>query len=203
MLAPRSDFLWHRILLHGQLQLVRSELNDLCQSRPCLACAADLTAFEQHLQEFTQQLHALLVANALQDSALSPAMQQATGRLLASWPQRLKHQGWRPVSLRFAQGPAVVVCFAYYSRSKPRWGQRCPGCFPAVLLLGICDHCSPSLAGDLARLTSLLGSFQEARDLMRQRGISLSVNSLRRVVYHYAQRVRRAKRRPSCFREKA
>jgi hypothetical protein len=199
MLAPRSDFLWHRILLHGQLQLVRSELDDLCQSCPCLATPADLAAFEQRLQQLTQQLHALLVASAVQACALSDQLRQATHHLLASFPKPLKNQGWRPVCLHFALGPEVVVFLPYYSRSKAHHNQRCKGCFPALLLLGIYDHCSPALASDLAQLTAFLASFQEARHLLRQRGVCLSVNRLRRVVYHYAQRVRLAQTKAKMF----
>jgi hypothetical protein len=55
------------------------------------------------------------------------------------------------------------------------------------------------LAGDLAQLTALLGSFQEARLLLRSRGLSLSVNRLRRVVYHYASRVRLAQQTARLF----
>ena len=192
MLAPRSDFLWHRILLHGQLQLVGSELHDFCQSCPCLATPASLTAFEQRLQQLTQQLHALLAAKAVQDSVLSGPLRQATHNLLASFSKPLKNQGWRPVCLRFALGPEVVVYLPYYSRSKVHLAKRGNGCFPALLLLGIYDRCSPALASDLVQLTAFLSSFQEARLLLRQRGICLSVNRLRRVVYHYARRVRQA-----------
>ena len=193
MLAPRSDFLWHRIRLQGQLQLVRDELDALCQHCPCLGGAADLAAFEQRLQELTQQLHAWCAALAVQNAALSAPVRAATRLLVAAaGAKRLKNQGWRPVALRFALGPEVVVFLPYYSRSRACPGQRCHGCFPTLLLLGIGDHCSPSLAGDLARLTALLGSFQETRSLLQQRGISLSVNKLRSVVYHYARRVRRA-----------
>lgn len=192
MLAPRSDFLWHRILLHGRLQLVRSELDDLCQSLACLGGAADLVAFEQRIGQLTQQLHALLAAIAVQTEVCSPRFREATALLVAALPSRLKNQGWRPVSLRFAVGPQVVVFLPYYSRSKVCTAKPCKACFPALLLLGICDHCSPSLAGDVASLTALLGSFQETRSLLRQRGIYLSVNKLRSVVYHYAQRVRLA-----------
>jgi len=46
----------------------------------------------------------------------------------------------------------------------------------------------------LTRLVALPGSFREARSLLAQRGIALSVNSLRKVAYHYAQRVRLAQR---------
>jgi hypothetical protein len=192
MLAPRSDFLWHRILLNGQLQLVRSELDELCRCCPCLTTAAELIDFEQRIQQLTQKMHALLAANAVQSAALSGPRRQATHHLLASLAKPLKNQGWRPVCLRFAQGPEVVVYLPYYSRSKAQSNHRGKGCFPTLLLLGIYDHCSPALASDLAQLTALLGSFQEARLLLRQRGVCLSANRLRRVVYHYARRVRLA-----------
>lgn len=199
MLAPRSGFLWHRILLHGQVQLLRDQLDELCKSCPCLGSAAELAAFEQRIQDLTQRLHALLAAVAVQTSALSPQLRQATRRLLASCSKPLKNQGWRRVTLHFAQGPAVVVFLPYYSRSKAQQGQRCKGCFPTLLLLGIYDHCSPALAGEMVQLASLLGSFAEVRPLLRQRGISLCVNTLRKVVYHYARRVRLAQKSATTF----
>jgi hypothetical protein len=192
MLAPRSDFLWHRILLHGQLQLVRDQLDELCRCCPPLTSAADLTAFEQRIQDLTQRLHALVAANAVQAAALSPQSRQDTRHLLTTLARPLKNQGWRAVWLNFAQGPEVVVFLPYYSRSKALPGKRAKGCFPALLLLGIYDHSSPSLAADLAQLAALMGSFQEARLLLLLRGVCLSVNRLRRIVYHYARRVRLA-----------
>jgi hypothetical protein len=193
MLAPRSGSLWHRILLHGQLQLARFELDALANPPP-LACPADLRAFEQRLHEGCDRLHALLAAKAVLDSLDSKPFRQATALLLAPYPKRLKHQGSRPVTLHFARGPAVVVFLPYYSRSRASPALRGKGCFPALVILGIYDHCSPSLASDLTQLTSLLGSFQEVQPLLRQRGICLSTNPLRGVVYHYARRVRLAQK---------
>src|SRR5690348_886732 len=135
MLAPRSDFLWHRIRLHGQLQLVRAQLDELCRSCPCLSTAAELIAFEQRLQELTQQLHALLTANAVQAAALSGQLRTATHALLASVGNPLKNQGWRPVTLRFAAGPQVAVLLPYYSRSRAHANRPSKGCFPVLLLL--------------------------------------------------------------------
>jgi hypothetical protein len=192
MLAPRSDFLWHRILLNGQLQLVRAELDELCSSCPTLTTPADLSAFEQHLQQLTQQLHALLAANAVQSAALFGPLRTAARHLIASFAKPMKNQGWRRVSLRFAVGPEVVVFLPYFSRSSTHHHKRQKGCFPVLLLLGIYDHCSPALAGDMAQLSALLGSFEETRLLLHKRGVGLSVNRLRRVVYHYARRVRLA-----------
>lgn len=194
MLAPRSDFLWHRILLHGQIQLLRAELDQFSRTPYPLRSPADLIALEKTIQDVNQQLHALLAAAAVMDSATSPHLREATRRLLRAYPKPLKNQGRRPVTLRFAQGPPVVIYLPYYSRSKAASGLRCKGCFPALLLLGILDHCSPALTRDLTGLVALLGSFTEARSLLVQRGISLSVNSLRKIAYHCAQRVRNAQR---------
>jgi hypothetical protein len=199
MLVPRSGSLWHRILLHGQIQLVRAELDDLCQGCPSLSNPADLLAFEQRIQTLTQRLHALLAARAVQDSLDSPQLRQATRLLLRSYPKPLKHQGPRPVTLHFSHGPAVVVWLPYYTRGRTRTGRRSKGCFPTLVLLGIYDRCSPSLASDLAQLAALLGSFREAQALLRQRGIALSVNTLRMIAYQYAQRVRAAQQAKKLF----
>jgi hypothetical protein len=192
MLAPRSDPSWNRIQLCGQIQLVREQLNDLCQSCVGLKTAADLTAFEQRLQGLTQQLHSLVVANTVQSNAISGQLRQATLTLIASLGKPMKNQGWRPVDLRFAMGPSVVVFLPYFSRSKATANKPDKGCFPILLLLGIYDHCSPTLASEVTQLAALLSSFQETRLLLRQRGVCLSVNHLRRLVYGYAQRVRLA-----------
>jgi hypothetical protein len=199
MLAPRSGFLWHRILLHGQIQRLRAELDELGQRCPVLRTPADLMAFEQRLQTLTQRLHALLAAQVLQTSLDSPQLRQATRLLLSSYPKRLKNQGLRPVPLHLAQGPAVVVWLPYYSRGRTRGGQRSQGCYPSLLLLGISNHCSPSLASDLAGLAALLGSFREAQTLLGQRGICFSVNTVRTIAYQYAGRVRAAQQAKKRF----
>jgi len=186
--------LWHRIRLHNQMQLLRADLDDLCNHSAALASPADLVDFEHRLRDLTAALHAVLAAQAVQNSLDSAPLRHATRLLRQASPQPLKHQGWRPVTLHFAQGPAVELCLPYYSRSKPVCGRRGKGCFPALVVLGIHDRCSAALASDLVQLTALLGSFAEARLLLRQRGVRLCVNTLRRIVYHYAQRVRVAQK---------
>jgi hypothetical protein len=86
----------------------------------------------------------------------------------------------------------VPIFVAYYSRGQHRSGKRCKGFYPALLLLGLHDHCSPLLASEAGQLVALLGSFVEAQRLLKQRGCLLSVNTLRRVTYRYAARARLA-----------
>jgi hypothetical protein len=135
-------------------------------------------------------LHAALAAKAVQDAVLSADCGQAVRNLLSSYPKRFKNQGLRPITLRFAQGPPVVVVAAYYTRGNGPAGSLPKGFFPALLLLGIHEHCSPSLASAAGQLVALLGSFREAQRLLQQRGCLLSVNTLRRVTYRYAARAR-------------
>jgi hypothetical protein len=194
MLLPRSGLAVNRIFIYGQIQRAQEDLAELAGQPPLLPTPAQLMGFEQRLRELTQRLHALVCANAVQESVLAPALQQAMHGLLHAYPKRFKNQGLRPVRLRFAEGPAVVVFVAYYSRGQGRSGKRSKGLFPALLLLGIHDRCSPSLASEAGQLVALLGSFAEARRLLQWRGCSMSINTLRRVAYHYTARARLAQK---------
>jgi len=201
MLLPRSGLALNRIVLHGQIQLTQEDLANLAHQTPSLNSPADLKAFEQQVQQQTQRLHALLTAKAVQEAVLAPTMSQAVRTFLHASPKRFKNQGLRPVTLRFAQGPAVAVFVAYYSRGQARSSKRSPGLFPALLLLGIHDRCSPSLASEAGQLVALLGSFAEARRLLKQRGCSMSVNTLRRVAYRYTARARLAQKAHKALRQ--
>jgi hypothetical protein len=194
MLLPRTGPWLNRIFLHGQIQRAQEDFARFACHSPALNTPADLVAYEQQLGQLNQQLHALLAARAVQDAVLSPSVGSAVRVLLSYCPQRCKNQGLRPVTLRFAHGPPVVVFAAYHSRGQGRAGSAPKGLFPALVLLGIHDHCSPLLASEAGQLVALLGSFAEAQRLLKQRGCSLSVNTLRRVTYQYVARVRLAQK---------
>jgi hypothetical protein len=192
MLLPRSDLEVNRIFLYGQIQLVQEDLAELIRQPPPLTTPAHFMAYEQRFRGLTQRLHALSCAKAVQENVLAPALRQAVHTLLHAYPKRFKNQGLRPVTLRFAEGPPVVVFAAYYSRGQPRSGKRSKGLYPALLLLGIHDRCSPALASEAGQLVALLGSFAEAQRLLKWRGCSMAINTLRRMAYHYTARVRLA-----------
>lgn len=194
MLLPRSGLAVNRIFLHGQIQLAQEDLAEVAAQPPLLTTPAQFMAFEQLLRQRAQRLHALTCAKAVQESVLAPALRQAVHGLLRAYPKRFKHQGLRSVRLRFAEGPVVVVCAAYYSRGHGRSGKRSKGLFPALLLLGIHDRCSPALASEAGQLVALLGSFAEAQRLLKRRGCLMAINTLRRLVYHYTARARLAQK---------
>ena len=194
MLLPRSDRECHRIFLYSEIQRAQEELADFARRPHPLNSAHDLIVFEEKLQQLTQRLHALLAAKAVQDALLADSMRSHVRKLLQTSPKKFKDQGWRPVTLRFAHGESVVVFAVYYSRGQNRSGKRCKGFYPGLLVLGIHDHCSPSLASDVGQLVALLGSFAEAERLLKQRGCHLCVNTLRRIAYRYCERARLAQK---------
>jgi hypothetical protein len=59
-----------------------------------------------------------------------------------------------------------------------------------LVLLGIYDRCTPALAADISLLAAMLGSLEEAREVLAQRGVELDIKTLRLIAYRYAARAR-------------
>jgi hypothetical protein len=58
-----------------------------------------------------------------------------------------------------------------------------------LLLVGVYDHCTPSLASEIGVLVSLT-SLEEARLLLHERGVVLNIKTIRAIAYQMAGRVR-------------
>lgn len=59
-----------------------------------------------------------------------------------------------------------------------------------MVLLGVCDRCSPTLASEVAQLATALSSFEDAQARLRQMGVAMSIRRIATVSYHFAQRAR-------------
>jgi hypothetical protein len=79
----------------------------------------------------------------------------------------------------------------YYRRKgQRRRGKRYAGLYAGLVLLGIYDRCTPALAAEVSLLAAMLGSLDEARDVLAQRGVDLDIKTLRLIAYRYAARAR-------------
>ena len=58
------------------------------------------------------------------------------------------------------------------------------------MLLGICDRCTPALAAEVSRLSAMVGSWDEAQDVLGKRGVELDATTVRLIAYRYAVRAR-------------
>ena len=75
---------------------------------------------------------------------------------------------------------------------------RLPGLYPALVVLGIYDRCTPKLASDASRAVAMLSSLAEAQAQLRSEGIALDIKTLRSTAYRYAARARAAQQSAAC-----
>ena len=154
--------------------------------------AAELTALEQQVTQLTDHLARLLVAEALQQTVDDPQTHQHARSLIQGAGTTIKNQGKRPVTVRTMRGP-VVLRATYYCRNCDRV-KTSKGLYPALRLLSIESGCTVSLASEVSKLVAVLGSLEEVESLLAERGMGLSINTIRAIAYRFAAHARAVQR---------
>jgi hypothetical protein len=164
------------------------------QQRPKLATNPDdLEALERDIRHHTDRLGSLLVGHHLQASLDSEALQVEQDLLVRQWPKPLQNDGKVTVWVRTAQGMAVPVRVTYYRRKGARRaGKRYAGVYAGLVLLGVYDRCTPTLAAEVSLLAAMLGSLDDARDVLADQGVHLNSKTLRQIASRYSARARLA-----------
>ena len=151
----------------------------------------DLEALECEIRQRTDHLGSLLVGAHLQQALDSTALQGEQERLVRQWPKPLKNDGKVKVWVRTAQRLAVPVWVTYYRRKgQRRAGKRYAGVAAGLVLLGIYDHCTPTLASEVSLLAAMLGSLDEVQNVLAERGMALDTKTVWLIAYCYAARAR-------------
>src|SRR2546426_894179 len=173
------------------IQEVLDELHQM-QQIPRLGTSPDaLEALEREIRQRTDRLGSLLVGHHLQHALDSAALQAEQAQFVHQWPTPLKNDGKVEVRVRTAQGLAVPVRVTYYRRKgQRRAGKRSAGVYAGLVLLGIYDRCTPALASEVSLLAAMLGSLDEAQDVLADRGVALDTKTIRLIAYRYAARAR-------------
>src|SRR6266481_1702816 len=173
---------------------IQEVLNELCQMQqtPRLVTSPEeLETLEREIRQRTDRLGSLLVGHHLQQALDSAALQALQEQLVSQWPKPLKNDGKVQVLIRTAQGLAVSVWVTYYRRKgQRRAGKRHAGVYAGLVILGIYDRCTPALAAEVSLLAAMLGSLQEAQDVLAGRGVDLDIKTVRTIAYRYAARAR-------------
>ena len=146
---PESDYA-------RQIQEVLDALYQMQQTPQLVTSPAELEALECAIRQHTDRLGSLLVGHHMQQSLESAALQIEQDVLVSHWPKALKNDGKVTVTLRTAQGHDVQVSVTYYRRTGPRRaGKRYAGVYAGLLLLGISDRCTPTLAAAVSLLAAM------------------------------------------------
>jgi len=160
---------------------------------PEVRCAADLAAAEREDARLCDELHAALMAELTQAALDKPALQEQAQMLARSAPKRLKAAGEREVHVQFQRGPEAPLRAVSYRRRPGDAFHREKGLFPAFVLLGLDEHCSPAAAAQMARSACAVASLEEAAAWLRDgAGLQIDIKTLRRVTRRLGQRARAA-----------
>ena len=134
----------------------------------------------------------------LQRAVGSAAVGDAASALVRHLPRRMRSDGLETVNVRTSRGTTVPVTTPYYREKHARRAKRRPGLYPALVVLGIYDRCTPKLASDASRAVAMHSSLAEAQAQLRSDGIALDIKTLRSTAYRYAARARAAQQSAAC-----
>ena len=100
----------------------------------------------------------------LQRAVCSAAVGDAASALVRHLPRRMWSDGLETVNVRTSRGTTVPVTTPYYREKHARRAKRRPGLYPALVVLGIYDRCTPKLASDASRAVAM-GARQESEEV--------------------------------------
>jgi len=183
----------------NRLAEIQAEIQEVQQQIDLSRCAcrlirnaAELTVLEQEITRLTDRLAKLLIAETLQKAADDQQTeQQARSRFQGAGVQ-LKNQGRRDVTIRTARG-SLTIRVTYYSRNCDRSREH-KGLFPMLRVWGVDDGCTLGLASEVSRLVAVLASLEEVEQLLKERGLGLSINTIRQIAYRFAAKARAIQR---------
>src|SRR6266704_1814209 len=182
--SQNTDYIKH-------IQEVLDELHQMQQIPRLVTSPEALEALEREIRQRTDRLCSLLVGHHLQHALDSAALQAEQAQLVSQWPKPLKNDGKVEVRIRTAQGDTMPVRVSYDRRKgRKRGAKRSAGVYAGLVMLGIYDRCTPGLVAEVSLLAAMLGSLQEAKDVLANRGVELDTKAVRRIAYRYAARAR-------------
>lgn len=176
--------------LGRQLQETKAEFDRWLAAAGTPANATEVIQRERDGKALTDRLQALATAVQLQRALGSPAVHEQERKLAKASPKKMKDFGYRPVTVHFLGGCEVEVMARYWCRSQAA-REKGKGSYFGLVLLGVCDRCTPALASEVSQLAAALSSFEDAQARLRQMGVEMSVRRIATIAYHFAQRARR------------
>ena len=179
--------------LEAEAREVVRQIQELSESFD-LFSASDHVKFEQQMGKLGRKLTSLRQGMALIRAVNSAEMRRREREFVKGLPKRFHSQGLRQYVVDLPGGVSVKLSVTYYHRCKcltvmTRLGRR--GLFPMLLLLGIAGRFTPQTRQRMAKAAALLGSYEEAVEMLAEDGICISVNQLRAVTAGMGQMLKR------------
>jgi hypothetical protein len=176
---------------------VERQIQEIVEMR-IVTSAAEHAQLERELAELHTRLRSLRHALVLLRSVNSSRLRESERRFVRALPQKFHSQGVRHKTVDLPGGVSVTLHVTYYHRSRtPQNVAQKPrrGMFPRLLLLGISEGLTPAVRSRMAKSAALLGSFEEAAEMLAEEGLQVSVNRLRHVTAGMGRMLSRLTRR--------
>ena len=170
--------------LEAEASEVQNQIDELVKSCGQMV-AADFQKFGAEMTRLHQRLAGLREGMGLLKLAGSAKMQAQAAKLAKSQPKTFHSQGTRPKTLQLTGGVTVTLDITYYHRfhcpekSKNKKANR--GMFPMLILLGIANGFTAGVRQRMMKCAALLGSYEEAVQMLADEGIKICVNTLQKV----------------------
>lgn len=168
--------------LEAEARKVDREIQELTETS--VVTAAEHAQVERQLAELHTKLRSLRHGMLLIRSVNSRGMRERQRRFVEALPHKFHSQGVRDKTVELPGGVTVTLHITYYHRSKDPAKARKKsrrGLYPMLMLLGISEGFTPAVRSRMAKAAALLGSFEEAAEMLAGEGIRVSVNRLRKV----------------------
>lgn len=173
-----------------ELQETRADFSRRVAEQYVPTAVTEVIERERSIKALTDRIQALSMALELQRALGSPAIHEQERQLAKGSPKKMKDFGYRSVRVQFLGGQEIELMARYWCRNESAF-TKSKGCYYGLVLLGVCDRCSPQLASEVAQLAAALSSFEDAQARLRQMGIEMSIRRIATVAYHFSERARR------------
>ncbi len=173
-----------------QIDRALEKIRDLIESKASIKDSQDFEAVENDIHQATDQLGALITGLKLQEAVDSQEVENQCYEISRAAPHKMKNQGSREFKIQTTRGKCVKVVLSYYSRNclKGRKKKNRPGLVPAFIVFGIYDHLTPGLVSDIASFSVICSSFEETSQILKNRGVPIGTNKIRKITYRFARR---------------
>jgi len=170
--------------LEAEASEVQNQIDQLVKSCGQML-AADFQKFEAKITGLHQRLAGLRQGMGLLKLAGSAKMQAEAAKLAKSQPKTFHSQGTRPKTVTLTGGVKVTIHITYYHRfqvpEKAKNKKANRGMYPMLILLGIANGFTAGVRQRMMKCAALLGSYEEAVQMLEDEGLKICVNTLRKV----------------------
>ena len=183
----------------GNLGILENEIHDseleikwLINEKVHINDPASLYEIEERIREATNRLASRILALKVQESLGKNEIRDEEKKMIGSVPKKMKNQGVREVNILTSFGVTITVVASYFNQAnkKDKRRQKRSGIYPGLFLLGIHDRLTPKIASEISSIAVIVGSYDEARQVMEDKGISVNVKRISSICKRYAERAK-------------